>query len=93
MNSPVAQKKTPTVSNESRTSSVLSRALQDSQSSIQDSFKAITKLQSSSKRARELTESVAFFIGKDLQPISVVQGEGFKRMINCFELGTKYLIE
>ena len=55
------------------------------QPKIKDAFQMLTKLPTSCRGARELTESVAYFIGKDKQPISLVQGEGFKRMISCFE--------
>ena len=45
----------------------------------------VTKLPHSSKRAKSITESIAYFIAKDMQPISVVQGQGFLHMAGCFE--------
>ena len=52
---------------------------------ITDAFSTSTKLLSSSKKAKELTDAIAFFIAKDIQPIRVVQGTGFRQMIHCLE--------
>ena len=54
-----------------------------SQGKIVNAF--ITKLPSSSKKAKQLTDAVGYFIAKDMQPISVVQGSGFKHMLYCLE--------
>lgn len=55
------------------------------QQSITEVLNLTTKFPASSKRSKELTDAVAYFIAKDRQPISVVQGPGFKHMIKAFE--------
>ena len=55
------------------------------QAKITGTFNALTKLPSSSKRAKELTDAVGYFIAKDMQPISVVQGAGFQYMLKRLE--------
>ena len=82
--SPLSKKQTPKIQVDNPENTVAS-ASSACQPKIKDAFQMLTKLPTSSRRAKELTESVAYFIGKDMQPISVVQGEGFKRMISCFE--------
>ena len=54
-----------------------------SQGKIVNAF--ITKLPSTSKKAKQLTDAVGYFIAKDMQPISVVQGSRFKHMLYCLE--------
>ena len=56
-----------------------------SQVKIANVFNAVAKLPSSSKKAKQLTDAVGYFIAKDMQPISVVQGSGFKHMLYCLE--------
>ena len=46
-----------------------------------DAFSAATKLPNSSKRDKELTDAIGYFIAKDMQPVSVVQGAGFQYMV------------
>ena len=55
------------------------------QAKITGTFNALTKLPSSSKRAKELTDAVGYFIAKDMQPISVVQGTGSQYMLKRLE--------
>jgi len=45
---------------------------------ITDAFSAATKLPNSSKGAKELNDAIGYFIAKDMQPVSVVQGAGFQ---------------
>ena len=52
---------------------------------ITDAFSVATKLPSSSKRAKELTDAIGYFIAKDMQPVSLVQGVGFQQMMNHLE--------
>ena len=52
---------------------------------ITDAFSAATKMPNSSKRAKELTDAIGYFIAKDMQPVSVVQGAGFQYMVKQFE--------
>ena len=47
--------------------------------------KKATPFVASSSRAKEITEAIAYFICKDLQPYSVVQGEGFKHLMKVLE--------
>ena len=52
---------------------------------ITDAFSAATKMPNSSKRAKELTNAIGYFIAKDMQPVSVVQGGGFQYMVKTLE--------
>ena len=52
---------------------------------ITDAFSAATKMPNSSKRAKELTDAIGYFIAKDMQPVSVVQGTGFQYMVRTLE--------
>ena len=55
------------------------------QQSILNSFSIQTKLATTSKRARDITESIGYFIAKDMRPINIVEGTGFHHMIECLE--------
>ena len=55
------------------------------QHSITESLNLVTKFPASSRKSKELTDAVAYFIAKDMLPISVVQGPGFKHMIGKLE--------
>ena len=50
----------------------------------------VTRNISDSPRAKELTKAVGYFITKDLMPTSVVQGDGFHKLIErldfCYQL-------
>ena len=59
--------------------------LTQGQVKITDAFSAATKMPSSSKRAKELTNAIGYFIAKDMQPVSVVQGTGFQYMVRTLE--------
>ena len=52
---------------------------------IRDAFSAATKMPNSSKRAKELTDAIGYFIAKDMQPASVVQGAGFQYKVKMLE--------
>ena len=52
---------------------------------ITDAFSAATKMPNSSKRAKELTDAIGYFIAKDMQPVSVVQDAGFQYMVRTLE--------
>ena len=52
---------------------------------ITDSFSAATKMPNSSKRAKELTDAIGYFIAKDMQPVSMVQDAGFQYMVRTLE--------
>ena len=52
---------------------------------IMVAFSAATKLPNSSKKAKELTDAIGYFIAKDMQPVSVLQGAGFQYMMKQFE--------
>ena len=66
-----------------------------------DMFKQSTLMLKSSPQWNELTQSIFYFIAKDMQPIHTVNDKGFRTMINKFEplyippnrktLSTKYL--
>lgn len=53
------------------------------QPTLDDICKA--KLPFSSPRANSITNSIAMFIGKDLRPYSVMENEGFRRMLKILE--------
>lgn len=69
----------PELAAEEKTASVSNA----SQPTINAVFKA--KLPSGSTRAESITKSIACFICKDLRPYSVVENEGFRRMLNTLE--------
>ncbi len=62
----------------------------NNQKSISEAFNLVTKFPASSSKSKELTNAVAYFIAKDMQPISVVQGVGFRHMIGKLE--PRYLV-
>ena len=81
---PMAKKKL--VADHNRSELASSSQTSSDQPRIKDAFQMLTKLPASSKRARELTAAVAYFIAKVMQAISVVQGMGFQDMVRHFEL-------
>ena len=50
-----------------------------------ESFLATSTLPPSSKRAKDLTDSIGYFIAKDMQPVSVVQDHGFQHLMKTLE--------
>ena len=52
-----------------------------SSKSIKECLSGYEKYNSDSPRAKELTKAVGYFIVKDLMPTSVVQGDGFHKLI------------
>ena len=55
------------------------------QLSVEDSFLLSTPMASSSPRWNQLTQSVCYFIAKDMQPIDTVNDTGFRKMLKNFE--------
>ena len=55
------------------------------QTTLHDSFASVTPYETSSRRHRELTESVTFHLAKDMAPINTVTKTGFKRMLRKFD--------
>lgn len=47
-----------------------------------EGFKAVTPLAPNSKRAVMITKSIAQFVSRNLRPIAVVEGEGFKSLLS-----------
>ena len=45
----------------------------------------VTKLASNSKRAKEITLKIAEFVARDMRPIAIVEGAGFKNLIDALE--------
>ena len=45
----------------------------------------VIKLPQNSERAKKITEAIAYFIPKDLQPYSVVENEGFQNLLGILE--------
>ena len=60
-------------------------SLPKDQLSIRDSFKKLTPLPRSSSRWKALTNSVCYFLAKDLHPLSTVNDKGFLHMLKEFE--------
>ncbi len=67
---------------EQRTTPTTSSA---TQSSIKDTLFSATPYPSSSERHKKITDAVAHFLAKDMCPISTVENEGFKKMINTLD--------
>ena len=71
------------------------------QKSVKDLFVQATPLPTSSTRWNHLTESLCYFIAKDMQPIDTIDDKGFRKMLQQFEprytppdcktVSTKYL--
>ena len=57
----------------------------NTQLSVEDSFLHSTPMASSSPRWNQLTQSVCYFIAKDMQPIDTVNDTGFRKMLKKFE--------
>lgn len=55
------------------------------QTPITAAFNMATKLPPSSKRAREITSTIGYFIARDMHPITVVQGVGFQNLLKHLE--------
>ena len=55
------------------------------QSTIQESIECAQKYEQKGKKWKELTDSITHCITKDCLPINVVEGDGFKKMINAFD--------
>ncbi|KAK0152134.1 hypothetical protein N1851_006500 [Merluccius polli] len=41
----------------------------------------------SEKRKREITDKIAEFVGLDMRPVNIVEGEGFKELMRTLEPG------
>nr|XP_055035499.1 E3 SUMO-protein ligase ZBED1-like [Misgurnus anguillicaudatus] len=57
--------------------------IQTGQKTIKEAFTA--SLSHNSTRAQDITRRIGEFIAKDLQPFSVVDNEGFRRLVNTLE--------
>lgn len=55
------------------------------QTKLDDIVKTCPKMPHTSKRAREITRSIAAFIAKDLRPIAVVEGAGFRQLLDTID--------
>ena len=62
-----------------------SAPLPKDQPSIEDSFKKLRPLPCSSSRWKALTNSVCYFLAKDLHPLSTANDRGFLHMLKVFE--------
>ena len=70
---------------DSSTSTQSSSTKDKQQMTISECIKASQPLPRSSPRWKTLTDSVCYFIAKDLQPYDTVNDPGFLHMINTFE--------
>ena len=57
----------------------------ESQRTLEDSFPATTTMPASSRRAKDITNAIGYFVAKDMMPISTTSGVGFKRLICVLE--------
>ncbi|XP_065911269.1 E3 SUMO-protein ligase ZBED1-like [Dysidea avara] len=57
----------------------------ESQRTLEDSFPATTTMPASSRRAKDITNAIGYFVAKDMMPISTTGGVGFKRLIRVLE--------
>ena len=55
------------------------------QTTLDDIVKTRPKMPHTSKRAREITQSIAAFIAKDLRPIAMVEGAGFRQLLDTID--------
>ena len=62
-----------------------SASLSKNQPSIEDSFNKLAPLPRSSSRWKALTNSICYFLAKDLHPLSTVYDQGFLHMLKVFE--------
>ncbi|XP_057183139.1 E3 SUMO-protein ligase ZBED1-like [Triplophysa rosa] len=55
------------------------------QKSVLSSFAAITTYESSSKRCKDITRAVSYFIEKDMLPLSTVEQDGFRKLVKVLD--------
>ena len=66
---------------QAKQSSTSNEGTSSSSKSIKECLSGYEKYNSDSPHAKELTKVVGYFIAKDLMPTSVVQGDGFHKLI------------
>lgn len=64
----------------SRTASVKAK-----QSSVTDSFAAVTPYDAGSRRRRDITKSIAYYLAKDMVPLNTVTKGGFKHLLQTLD--------
>ena len=70
---------------EAKTSGSDGKKKENQQMKIAEAFQSSQQLSHSSVRWKTLTDSVCYFIAKDLQPYDTVNDAGFRHMIKTFE--------
>ncbi len=55
------------------------------QKSIVSSFVAITPYEKCSKRSKDITRAVSFFLAKDMIPLSTVERDGFRKLVKVLD--------
>ena len=58
----------------------------DSQQTLEDSFPSTSMLPTNSRRAKDITNAIGYFVAKDTMPISTTEGVGFKHLMRVLEL-------
>ena len=56
-----------------------------SQITLSNSLVSQTKLPPTSKRAKDLTSAIGYYLAKDMQALNTVQGTGFQHTLSIFE--------
>ena len=57
----------------------------DSQRTLNETFQTSAMLPASSRRAKDITNAIGYFVAKDMLPISTTSGIGFKRLLRVLE--------
>ncbi|XP_069800972.1 E3 SUMO-protein ligase ZBED1-like [Dendropsophus ebraccatus] len=55
------------------------------QQSIKEAFTNMTNYEKDSKRWKEITEAISYYIAKDMAPIATVEHKGFKRLMKTID--------
>uniref|UniRef100_A0A9J7ZG55 Uncharacterized protein n=1 Tax=Cyprinus carpio carpio TaxID=630221 RepID=A0A9J7ZG55_CYPCA len=55
------------------------------QKSIVSSFVAITPYEKSSKRSKDITRAVSYFLAKEMMPLSTVEQDGFRKLVKVLD--------
>ncbi len=55
------------------------------QKSIGSSFVAITPYEMCSKRSKDITRAVSYFLAKDMMPLSTVERDGFRKLVKVLD--------
>ena len=63
----------------------ISKRIDKSQPTITNTLEKLKKYDHSSKKWKELTDSVTYFLAKDMLPVHTVEKEGFQKLVRTFD--------